>query len=116
MINQTGVSDGVRFWLDKIKVTEGQAEIIERVKKSYFKQIEQVDSMLYHTDLDLITIARIVEGEPYEVECEFKVGDILLNTKSKVVFEVTQTILDRGIIFERDVFKVVCKAENREDM
>jgi hypothetical protein len=118
---------------EKIIVTEEQANVIEgELSNSEFERRAlaynialRIDDIKQH--LDLVTIARIVEGEPYEIAYEFKVGDIVKWKNTGAYFEITEDVMyprDRWYFTVsiatvkkgKSLYALVCKAENREDL
>jgi len=105
-----------------IKVTEEQAKVIEHHLYNFAdKKVHCLGLIERDTNLGIVVIARIVEGEQYEVEYEFKVGDIVLYEKYLYEYikeENGRIILSDGICQTNKTKKemiLVCKAENRED-
>ena len=117
--------------MNKIVVTEEQAKIIERVReedKCYHNRAIAYNISVRLSGskipLDLVTIARIVEGEEYEVAYEIKERDLVLY--DGVIFELIRKEKDNYYILSdgkyqagRDASKpltLICKAEERHDL
>jgi hypothetical protein len=112
---------------NKIKVTEEQAYYIKKMFEDYQGKSNRVYN-LYNIleykkiSLDMVTIARIVEGEEYEVVYEIKEKDLVLY--DGVIFEFVKK--EKGYILSdgkyqawRDATKpliLICKAEERHDL
>ncbi|MGG2024244.1 hypothetical protein AB1282_00400 [Gottfriedia sp. S16(2024)] len=96
---------------EMIYVTEEQAKEITYSFTAGFKdRLLQMEYLRNRTNLDLVTIARIVEGARYEVKRENKVGDIVL--RNGMLYEV----LEVNVHLVDDRCTLVCKVENREDL
>lgn len=118
--------------MNKIKLNEQQAKAVKKItsytyrhKSTYVRDMEQI------TDLDLVTIARIVEGEPYEVGYEFKVDDVVYWNKANGIYPIIivndgdrceewysneQHIHISFVKLHSNEYTLISKAENREDL
>jgi hypothetical protein len=106
--------------MNEIIITEEQAKIIDIEILSCSSKAFRVVNISKKVDLDLVTIAQIVEGAPYEVKYEFKVGDIVkgVNTgRVKIVSDFSDDYhVSKKLCDESGKFKLVCKVEDRHDL
>jgi hypothetical protein len=110
---------------EEILITEEQAETIRYYFKNYEDKTDRMSFLMHRTGLDLITLARIVEGESYGINYEFKVGDVIeCSYIYKIVNGGMLPTYGNGVNavgieyvkLNKKIFKLVCKAENREDL
>lgn len=117
--------------MNKIIVTEEQAKVIENYLLNRNTKISQFNAIEHATLLDFVTIARIVEGEGYEVKRDFKVGDIVRGKNGRTVLfiiEVNDVFIlctDKEVLidderwvtnYRHEDLTLICKVENREDL
>lgn len=104
-----------------IQVTEAQNEVIEKAIEMLVHKISRMDFIDKHTQLDLITIARIVEGEKYETIRDFKIGDIAKRNDGRLVEIVSNLVATNhqtnSVLYAntfKHEFTLICKVENTE--
>lgn len=73
-----------------------------------------------YENIDIVTLAKAIQYG-YEVPYEFKEGDIAININREVIEVVARQTngFERSVEYmneNRELFKLVCKAENREDL
>jgi hypothetical protein len=107
--------------MEKIIVTEAKAKIIKAMMKAHSDSLDRLESIMRKTGLGIVTVARIVNGEEYEVEYEFKLGDLVKCEKGYVYeicdhFNGVSTTLRRMEDMGLNRYKLVCKFENRADL
>jgi hypothetical protein len=108
--------------VNKIIVTEEQAELINEGMafgeiKNKFDFISYRCYGMTRPYLTLTEIARIVEGAPYEIKREFKVGDIIMGNESGNLKEVSENMA-KNLNSNNTYFTytLICRAEHREDL
>jgi hypothetical protein len=122
--------------MEKVKINQTVANWIENAKSLY--NFQAVDSLLMwrvlenirseqmiEDEIDIVTLAKAIQYG-YEVEYEFKVGDILYSHFSNRFVEITASINDYKKelsissllenIREGKKYDLVCKAEERYDL
>jgi hypothetical protein len=109
--------------VEKIIITEEQEKTLKGYTYPNPDKVSLLISLHSVLDLDLVTLARIVEGEPYKVKCEFKVGDLVQRSRGNILEVVDgkndpykQTTLSIIEEIGAPLYKLICKAENREDL
>jgi hypothetical protein len=112
--------------MEKIIVTEEQAKYIEEQLNLKINDNYKAWNIAVTTNLDVMTVARIVTGELYEINRPFKIDDIVgynNDTSTWVVVEINPftvsayTEAENRMSLERkpEDYFLVAKAENRED-
>jgi hypothetical protein len=115
--------------MEKIIVSEEQAKIIDIEILSCSSKAFRVVNISKKVDLDLVTIAQIVEGAPYEVKRQLEIGDVVKNNSTGLVYFVyskgeyfigcTEMEGDHGQRVYSILAKnltLISKKENREDL
>jgi hypothetical protein len=122
-VNQT-----VANWIEKhkafsnemkmLKITEYAREEISKTDNKY----NGISEFFREQNIDIVTLAKAIQYG-YEVEYEFKVGDIIWNERIgnlREVVEESSARIDAISVSYANLskydYKLICKAENREDL
>ena len=86
-------------------------------------QAERIGKLYYNSIFDLVTCARIIDGESYTVDRDFQVGDLVYSNKHKTISRIVANQSEvhgnvtnslKWVQARTDEFTLVAKAENVE--